>query len=172
MSTFEAAYPTIQKNEGGYANDPDDLGGETYAGISRKNFSGWQGWALIDAAKTLPDFPLCLKKVASLPQLVEYFYRVNFWCQGYEQIADQGIATWMLDRAVNCGSRTANKMLQNCVDTIVDGMIGKQTIKAVNAADPAELQIKLTEQAQEYYRNIVAKNPKQAKFLNGWLARC
>ena len=36
MADFRLAYKKIEAAEGGYVNDPDDKGGETYKGISRK----------------------------------------------------------------------------------------------------------------------------------------
>ena len=35
MAEFETAYYLTNKIEGGYANDQDDKGGETYRGIAR-----------------------------------------------------------------------------------------------------------------------------------------
>jgi len=43
--------------EGGYSNDIDDAGGETYAGISRNNFPDWYGWTIIDDLKDEINFP-------------------------------------------------------------------------------------------------------------------
>ncbi len=36
MANFNNAFNLVLKNEGSYSNDPDDPGGETYKGISRK----------------------------------------------------------------------------------------------------------------------------------------
>ena len=43
----------VLKHEGGYANVSGDLGGETYRGISRKNFPSWNGWEIVDEKKPL-----------------------------------------------------------------------------------------------------------------------
>ncbi len=50
MSFAEALKHTLEF-EGGYANDPADRGGETFRGISRKNWPRWSGWDLIDQVK-------------------------------------------------------------------------------------------------------------------------
>ena len=39
------------EHEGGYVDDRDDRGGETYRGISRNNFPDWKGWKKIDGFK-------------------------------------------------------------------------------------------------------------------------
>ena len=51
MAKFSEAEKITCKNEGGYANNPSDNGGETYAGIARKFWPNWSGWAKIDAIK-------------------------------------------------------------------------------------------------------------------------
>jgi type VI secretion system secreted protein VgrG len=38
---FLKAFNTTMTFEGGYANDPDDAGGETYMGISRRYHPDW-----------------------------------------------------------------------------------------------------------------------------------
>jgi lysozyme family protein len=172
MSDFSIAYLPLKRHEGGYANNRLDRGGETYAGISRKNWPGWSGWKLIDAAKSAPGFPGNLRQVPGLPDKVADFYQENFWSPNrYGEIASQEIANWMLDRAVNCGDGTANRMLQRALGGTADGVIGSQTLAHANAAEPAALREQLREQAIAYYRHIVDNDPSQACFLDGWLAR-
>ena len=53
MAIFNLAYKKLEVAEGGYVNDPDDKGGETYKGISRKANPNWAGWISIDQIKKL-----------------------------------------------------------------------------------------------------------------------
>lgn len=53
MADFKTAYKKIEAAEGGYCFDPDDAGGETYKGISRRANPNWNGWISIDAIKKL-----------------------------------------------------------------------------------------------------------------------
>ena len=49
----------------------------------------------------------------------------------------------------------------------MDGVIGPQTLGAAN-------RVRLdtyTDARCDYYRSLVSRNPKQRKFLKGWLAR-
>lgn len=51
MANFKIALDKVLSREGGYINDPDDKGGETYKGISRKYNPDWKGWRIIDNTK-------------------------------------------------------------------------------------------------------------------------
>ena len=57
MPIFKYAYDLTNKAEGSYANDPDDKGGETYGGISRKNHPIWRGWFRVDEVKRQTSDP-------------------------------------------------------------------------------------------------------------------
>ena len=45
------------------------------------------------------------------------------------------------------------------------------TLALVNAQDEITLCNKVCAQREAFYRSIVANNPSQAKYLNGWLRR-
>lgn len=171
MAEFEPAYKHMQKHEGGYANDPDDRGGETYRGISRKNWRGWDGWPDIDQAKRRADFPTCLDKNADLQGRVRLFYQRNFWAPTMQRLTSQELANWLFDKAVNMGIRQACKLIQRAANVDADGIIGPQTMAAVNAADPVVLLARCREEASRYYVNLALSDPSQSKFLHGWLAR-
>ncbi|MDX2189374.1 MAG: glycosyl hydrolase 108 family protein [Bacteroidota bacterium] len=75
MATFEQALTKVLKNEGGYANNPSDPGGETYKGIARKIFGKWDGWVNIDAKKRNPNFRNLLESDPDLQAKVKHFYK-------------------------------------------------------------------------------------------------
>lgn len=81
---FDEALKQTLAFEGGYANDPDDRGGETFRGISRRSFPDWPGWALIDRAKREGDRSaraINARFVGDMEMegLVARLYRENFW---------------------------------------------------------------------------------------------
>ena len=91
MANYKEAIAKVLKHEGGYVNDPDDKGGETYKGISRKNWKVWSGWKIIDNSKSLANFPKCLYVNTLLNEYVIDFYKRNFWVPiGGDSIKDQG----------------------------------------------------------------------------------
>ena len=128
MAEFEQAFSVMIKNEGfpGYVNDPHDRGGETVAGISRKNWPGASVWPLIDAMKAKPDFPNNLKKSAELMPLVKDFYRRNFWHTDFVSLKSQELATWLFDKRVNMGLKRPIKFLQEALGVDVDGIFGER----------------------------------------------
>jgi lysozyme family protein len=174
-------------DEGGYANNPADQGGETYKGIARKSWGAWPGWHAIDAYKEhvsaqpvygtaayslwvkQMDRTLAANKV--LQQSVVSFYQVNFWNANHlGEVNDQGVATWLYNHIVNGGGRGV-KWIQAAAGVTVDGSVGEKTIAAINAANPAALLDKAMDNAVAYRLAKVKADPSQKQFLNSWLAR-
>ena len=73
--------------------------------------------------------------------------------------------------AVNDGVSRAVKILQGLLGLMQDGEFGAQTLMAVNAANAVTLATELREAQAAWYRTVVANNPADARFLDGWLAR-
>lgn len=173
MAEFDIAFEPMIKHEGypGYVNNPSDHGGETVAGISRKNWPGWKGWELVDKFKTLPAPKTAMKDSPDLYAMVKDFYRRNFWYPRLDEVTSQEVANWVFDKGVNMGIRQAVRLLQRALDIPDDGIFGNQTLRAVNGTDPAEMVAKCREQAKKFYTALAEKDPSQKQFLNGWLAR-
>lgn len=113
---FIIAYNKTAKNEGGYANDPADHGGETWKGIARKLWPGWEGWPVVDLHRTDPGFPKSLYDIEKLELMVRRFYKTQFWdVMRGDELEDQGIANSIYDSAVNMGIVIAVRMAQNLV---------------------------------------------------------
>ncbi len=159
---FQSAVNTVIKNEGGYSNDPDDRGGVTKYGISDL-FCRQHGINITIKDLTLPE--------------AKQLYRHYFWDKyNFDGITDLTLATKAFDAAVNIGPGTAIKLLQSICfdepnDKRVDGILGPVTLKAVNARYVAYMLSHYKLLLHDYYKNLVVKNPKNAKFLDGWLTR-
>lgn len=118
MANFDKAYKILQGNEGGYVNDPDDNGGETFAGVSRKFHPKWIGWKRVDTvkgvlgsdAKNVEITKECFKD-SSLMNLVKKFYKQYFWdTLRLDEILSDSIAKMLFDAAVNMGLGAAVKL--------------------------------------------------------------
>ncbi|WP_129714672.1 glycoside hydrolase family 108 protein [Pedobacter sp. SYP-B3415] len=184
MANFQTAFAKTMVVEGGYANDPDDTGGETYMGIARKHNPAWAGWRLVDQHKSKPGRDAVMKNDRSLQELVRSFYKVAYWdVNKLDQIVDQSIAEEMFDTGVNMGVEIAARFLQTALNVLnrnqvdypnisVDGAIGPATLKTINTHKSAKLVFKVLNILQgARYLTIADKNEKQEKFMRSWLSR-
>lgn len=167
----------ILKCEGYWVCDKDDIGGETYRGISRKAHPNWEGWEIVDAHK-----PLKKNQKIDSPELEESI--IEFYDEKYYRpskahlINNNVIAAHVFDHSVNAGIKAGAKILQKAINAVthkgidVDGVIGNVTLSfANNAAYSDRIAKEIVSQRNAFYTNIVEKNKTQAKFLNGWLNR-
>ena len=134
MANFEIAYKRTAKFEGGYVNDPNDRGGETYAGISRMAHPKWAGWATIDGAKKEKNFPKNLSSNVVLQQQVRTLYRNNYWTPIWgDRIKRQEVANELYDFGVNAGVGTSIKLQQRQFKMKETGKMDEVLLKMLNS---------------------------------------
>lgn len=124
MANFDEEFDKLIFVEGGYVNDKDDTGGETYLGISRKFNPGWQGWKIIDAEKKKGTKGITsrLKKNDVLTDEAKHLYKMSYWdIMDLDDIPSQGIAHQLFDTCVNCGCKTAIRIAQQILGMTVTG---------------------------------------------------
>jgi len=185
--SFTKAYDETMGNEGGYAFDPTDRGGETYKGISRRYHPSWDGWVIIDAYKPTRDYSVLYNDV-SLDMMTRNFYEYQFWAKPrFSQIDDiwEDFAEKLFDTGVNVGSGRASKWLQSTLnllnrngtrypDISVDGGIGPITIQTLQKAmdcNPMERILTVFAIHQgEHYKHIMENDRTQEKYV-GWFDR-
>ncbi len=172
MADFASAFDATMKAEGGYVNDPQDPGGETYKGIARKMNSKWDGWTLIDLAKREPNFPANLDGNLPLQEKIQNFYEINYWdkIRG-DEINDQHIAECIFDFAVNAGPITSAKLAQRTVGAEADGIIGPATLEKINADEPRAFIALFSLHKVRYYVGICENRQESRKFFYGWIKR-
>lgn len=162
MADFLPAFEAVLLAEGGYklTDVPGDRGRQTYAGISRRSWPHWPGWADIDAGRT-PE-----------ATLVRNFYLANFWnvIRG-DEITSQRVAECLFGFAVNAGHLVAVKLAQLVVGATPDGRLGPVTLGRVNETAPEVFIAQYTLAKIARYRDIVTKDRTQLPFLLGWLNR-
>lgn len=139
MANYNIAYNKVIKVEGGYVNDPDDAGGETYMGISRKFNPTAKFWKIIDEIKsknkniTNKEMNTILKKNNSIIGEIKNIYKNKYWDKLYlDSLNSQKIAEELFDTAVNMGVSVAIKILQNALKVKTDGKMTNDLIKIVN----------------------------------------
>lgn len=120
MSTYDIAFANVIGNEGGYVNDPNDPGGETKFGISKRAY---------------PNTDIANLTIGDAKAL----YLRDYWLPLNADDLPEGVAVELFDMAVNMGVKTAIKVLQKALGTEPDGIIGPQTRAAIMNADQAKL---------------------------------
>jgi lysozyme family protein len=168
MAEFIEAYQEVIKNEGIYSFDPDDSGRRTCMGISEKNWPKWEGWKIVDTLSSP-------KEIATHPELqkkVQIFYLNNFWnpIKG-DSISSQKIANSIFDFAVNVGIKISVMLAQRTVGVKDDGIIGKDTLTALNSFDERLFLAEFKLAKIDRYCDIVDEKPNQLKWLKGWIRR-
>lgn len=185
MSFFEEAFDKVIIYEGGYANDPDDPGGETYKGIARRANPSWLGWKIIDAHKYQDGFPLSLNKDVELQQQVEQHYQDYYWDDVIADNLGGEIAAEVFEQSVHFGVGRAVRHLQSAVnilnnnqklykDIVVDGVLGQDTIAAarqcINKRGVRMLCNMLNGYQMKRYIEIMEAKFHMEKFI-GWFSR-
>jgi len=107
---------------------------------------------------------------------VQAFYQAHFWNGWFAQLNADELAKRVFDFAVNGGSGTAVKTLQQAMNALgsrltVDGGWGPNTISAANSADPNAAVQAFIAARVAHYQAIVTANQADAKYLSDWLAR-
>jgi len=188
MAEFEKAYKITAGFEGGYVNDPDDLGGETYKGISRVYNPSWLGWLIIDSYdKKHVMLPQILDKDMNLNDKVKSFYKAKYWDSFLgDHIHNQPLANTMFDISVNMGTSRAILFLQKALnflnrnqqlypDLVEDGNIGSKTLDSLDKylihSDPIYLLKTINILRGMHYLEFMKKSLIQEKYARGWLSR-
>jgi lysozyme family protein len=184
MAEFKPAFLISMNHEMGYVDHPNDRGGETYRGITRRSHGAWDGWSIIDGYKDHADFLNRLETDPHLPNLVNALYKTNYWDpMMLDDVVNQKIANELFDTSINMGRKTAAKFLQQALnllnrneksfpDLVEDGIAGFRTITALNKYRNEAAMIKTLNGLQFCkYRNICENDKSQEVFFHGWLKR-
>lgn len=172
--TIDQMISEIIAHEGGakFAETPGDAGGATKYGISLRFVQGIPGAKFDLNGDGVTD--------ARDIQLIDYdraagLYRQYFYQMPMIYTLEPNIQPMIFDEAVNMGTVHAIGCLQKAVLVPADGHIGELTrtslTAVVNRLGRSSVQNLIVDQFVARYHAIVAANPGQEKFLNGWLNR-
>ena len=189
---FRKAFEKTLIHEGIYSNHPNDSGGETFRGITKRHHPDWEGWLIVDEIrlKNVENFEEILKKNYHLLLLAEKFYYDNYWNTSNLNLDKIGeifpnTACQLFDIAVNMGPNTAGKILQRAINILnrdeknyknitVDGIIGPKTLDILTnefQIERAYLPKLIILLRAKRYIDIVENNESQEVFIRGWLNR-
>jgi lysozyme family protein len=159
MANYLKAFERLMGDEGIVLTDtPHDRGGQTFAGVTRKNHPDWQGWKYIDAGSLPP-----IDMVRNFYN--EYWHRVRG-----DEIISQRVAEVLFGQHVNMGAN-AIKLMQTSLGVIADGVVGPKTLNALNAMDEEMFLMRYSLANIARYHAIGMKDKTQRKFWAGWFKR-
>lgn len=153
---FDDALAAVLEHEGGYVNHPQDPGGMTNLGVTKRVWEAWVG-------KTVSEADMR----ALTPAMVAPMYRKQYWDAVRGDELPSGLDYLMFDFAINAGVNRAIRTMQRAVGAAPDGVIGPRTMAALIAADPDDLIDKFSAEKEAFYRSL----PTFATFGKGWLRR-
>ena len=171
MADYRKFTPFILRWEGGEVNDKADRGGHTNRGITRTTFNALSR-RVLGKEPTLANFKNLSREDAM--KFIHYFWNK---ATGNNQIKSQAVAEAMTSWFWGSGSygiKEWQRMLRDKfgkTKIIVDGGVGMQTINYTNSIPENELMKQAIATREETFRRLVKRDPRQAKFLKGWLNR-
>ena len=160
VSNFDLCYPSLIKAEGGYVNNPQDPGGMTNLGVTRRAWEHWVGHGVAEADMR-----------ALTPLIVSPFYRAMYWNIVHGDELPLGLALCMFHSAVNSGPQRACILVQKLVKATPDGAIGPATLQLINQAVAARGEKALIRGFQDSYRAFYLTLKNFATFGHGWIKR-
>ena len=161
LRALEPALLFVLRWEGGFVDHPDDPGGRTNRGVTQKVYDGWRARQGLSAQD--------VKLIADAE--VHAIYASDYWLPPRCDVLDAPLDIVQFDTAVNMGVGRAVRFLQASAGCNVDGDFGAATERAVAGCDRGNVLAAYCQRREDFYRGLVAKNPKLAVFLKGWMNR-
>ena len=135
-------------NEGGYINHPNDRGGETKYGISRRWYPN-------------EDISNLTRERANIILFRDYWKNRNI-----NQLPDE-LAYRVFDNAIVQGQPTAVRNLQRALGVKADGQIGPNTLNAVNSQDYNTIRKRFIDNVNKVEDEYQRRDPRQKVFEKG-----
>jgi peptidoglycan hydrolase-like protein with peptidoglycan-binding domain len=147
--------------EGGYVNNPNDLGGETNKGVTANTYAAY------------------LRRKGRPSQSVRYItdrevyeiYQEMYWQPAQCDLKVRPLAIVHFDTAVNFGVGGSTLFLQEVLGVTADGAYGPGTRAALARANNFQTAKNYCQSRIDYRYRRVGQNPSQRVFLAGWLNR-
>ena len=153
---FDECMAMLLEHEGGFVNHPDDPGGMTNLGITKKTYDDFY----------LTDVEEWEMRQIKKPHVIP-IYRENYWLKCSCHELPHGVDWMVFDYAVNSGPARAAKALQRAVGAFEDGVIGPKTLEAVKASNRVDIIEQMANEREAFYRSLSNFDT----FGKGWLRR-
>lgn len=159
IHNFDRAMQHVLKEEGGFVNHPQDPGGMTNLGVTKRVWEEWVG------------HPVDEKQMKALVATdVVPLYQRKYWNATRCSDLPAGIDLCVFDTAVNSGPGRAVKLLQGCLGVSADGAIGNNTLAAVSQFKGEALKQLINSYCDARHAFLTGL-PTFGTFGKGWTAR-
>jgi lysozyme family protein len=125
---FDLCLAMLLSHEGGFVSHKSDPGGMTNLGVTRKVWEMHVGHAVEEADMR-----------ALTPDTVGPLYKKSYWDKAKCDALPSGVDYAIFDMAVNSGTSRAARTLQQALGLIDDGIIGPNTLAAINGKNVQDL---------------------------------
>jgi lysozyme family protein len=153
---FDKCLEMLLSHEGGFVNHPEDPGGITNLGVTKKVYDEWTGRESTE--QEMRDLT---------PDDVAPIYKKNYWDRVKGDSLPSGLDWACFDWCVNSGSGRPAKAVQRAVGATQDGAIGPQTLGLIMEKDPEEIINYVYGVRQDFYKSLKTFET----FGRGWTRR-
>ena len=164
MANSSKLVPFILQWEGGFVNDPDDLGGATNMGVTIGTYEAYC------RKKGYPRPTIERLKNLTKEEWAEIFKSLYWDRWKADAINSQAVANIIVDWVWASGVHGI-KRPQKLLGVTADGLVGPKTIAALNAADPKKLFDAIKADRAKFIDEICKARPKNEKYRKGWMNR-
>jgi len=169
IHSVEEMITAILRREGGFVNHPNDRGGATKYGVTRKTLSQWL------------QRPASIQDVRNMTEAqARDIYETRYYVAPRISTLPDMIEPFVFDCSINHGPRRAIKLVQQVVNKAgfgpvdVDGVIGPQSRSCIETAChrmQGWFINALVDERINFYDLIIQNNPSQKVFERGWKRR-
>ena len=145
---FDLAFDRLLGHEGQYVNHPEDPGGETNWGISKRAYPN------VD-----------IKGLTR--EMAKEIYRRDFWNRIHAEKLPGSVAFQVFDFAVNSGIWTAIRYLQRAVGVADDGYWGPVSQAAITRMSESDIIMRFAAERLDFYTRLST----WPAFGRGWVRR-
>ena len=146
--TFDEAFERLIGHEGNYVNHPNDPGGETNWGISKRSYPS-----------------LNIKKLTR--DDAKEIYKRDFWDRIHADEIYDGVAFQAFDFAVNSGIETAVRKLQRAIGVADDGHWGPITRTKIASLPESDIIMLFVAERLDFWTSLST----WSTFGKGWARR-
>lgn len=165
MADVKKLAPFILKWEGGFVNDPDDLGGATNMGVTMATYK------VYCKRKGRPEPAIDDLKHLSNDEWIDILKSLYWDKWKADQIKSQSVANILVDWVWASGNYGI-KIPQELLGVTADGIVGKNTLAAVNNyPSQHELFDKIRQARLDYIDRICKSRSVNEKYRRGWCNR-